>query len=131
MASPGMWQSDERLYVNRARTRVVPGDSPEAAFVLVGANGEIPLAEAERLGLAGGGSKDKSSSPPAPEPAGDFSPPAASAPEDEVTPASAPEPTPTSPEPAKAQPKAEDKAVKSGDVSNKAQTTESTKRDAK
>lgn len=57
MANPGMWQSPERLYVDRAPTdpnaRVVPEDSPQAAFVLVGENGEIPMALAERLGLTG------------------------------------------------------------------------------
>lgn len=51
MASPGMWQSPARLYLDRTRSRVVPEDSPEAAFVLVGEHGEIPIAEATRLGL--------------------------------------------------------------------------------
>ncbi len=47
----GMWRSSERLYVNMDRSKVVPQDSPDAAFVLVGAGCEIPMAEAERLGL--------------------------------------------------------------------------------
>lgn len=55
MASPGMWQSDQRYYTDRPpgdpRARVVPSGSPEAAFVLVGAGGEILLTEAERFGL--------------------------------------------------------------------------------
>ena len=51
MASPGMWQADKRLYVNRAGDKVVPENSPEAARVLVGESGEIPIADAERLGL--------------------------------------------------------------------------------
>ena len=51
MAAPGMWRSDRRLYVNRARTRVVNESSPEAAYVLVGPGGEIPRALAEHYGL--------------------------------------------------------------------------------
>jgi hypothetical protein len=51
MANPGMWQSPNRLYLNRDRTKVVPAGSPEQAHVLVAAGGEIPVAEAERYGL--------------------------------------------------------------------------------
>lgn len=51
MANPGMWQSPNRLYLNRDKTRVVPAGSPEQAHVLVAAGGEIPVAEAERYGL--------------------------------------------------------------------------------
>lgn len=51
MASPGMWQSPKRLYLNRDRTKVVPEGSHEQAHVLVGAGGEIPIVDAERYGL--------------------------------------------------------------------------------
>jgi hypothetical protein len=51
MANPGMWRSPTRLYVNKDRSQVVPGDSPEAASVLVGQGGEIPRALADRYGL--------------------------------------------------------------------------------
>jgi hypothetical protein len=51
MANPGMWQSPNRLYLNRDKTRVVPAGSPEQAHLLVAAGGEIPVAEAERYGL--------------------------------------------------------------------------------
>lgn len=39
------------LYVNADKSKVVPEDSPEAAFVLVGENGEVPDAEAKKYGL--------------------------------------------------------------------------------
>ena len=44
-------EGDEILYVNADRSKVVPEDSEEAAFVLVGPGGQIPDDEAERLGL--------------------------------------------------------------------------------
>ncbi len=47
------WTSDRRLYVNADRSAVVPGDSQEAAYLLVAEGGELPLAEAERYGLLG------------------------------------------------------------------------------
>jgi hypothetical protein len=93
MANPGMYRSPERLYVNRDRTKLVPESSPEAAFVLVGENGEIPLAEAERYGLT----NVQPSPSPVVEPA----------PEDEPPPA----PDPSEEEP-KAEPPKDDKAVK-------------------
>lgn len=48
-----MWTSDRRIYVDAMRTRVVPEDSPEAAYLLVGAGGQIPEDEARRYGLIG------------------------------------------------------------------------------
>jgi hypothetical protein len=71
MANPGMYRSKERLYVNRDRSKVVPESSPEAAFVLCGENGEIPMVEAERYGLT----HPEPSPSPAVEPAPEDSPP--------------------------------------------------------
>lgn len=48
-----MWTSDRRIYVDATRTRVVPEDSPEAAYLLVGVGGQIPEDEARRYGLIG------------------------------------------------------------------------------
>lgn len=45
------WRAPRRLYVNARQNRVVPEDSPEAAFLLVGEGGYIDRAVAERLGL--------------------------------------------------------------------------------
>lgn len=52
-ASGSMWRAPARIYLDAARQRVVPGDSPEAAFLLVGKGCEIPKGEAERYGLVG------------------------------------------------------------------------------
>lgn len=49
-----MWTSNRRICVDATRTRVVPEDSPEAAFLLVGVGGQIPEEEARRYGLIGG-----------------------------------------------------------------------------
>lgn len=51
MASPGMWQSPTRIYLDKTRTRVVPEGSRDQGYVLVGAGGEIPIKDAERYGL--------------------------------------------------------------------------------
>ena len=48
----GAYRNDtgKTLYVNADKSKVVE-EGPEAAFVLVGPGGEVPQAEAERLGL--------------------------------------------------------------------------------
>lgn len=48
-----MWtnDSDEAIYVDASKTHVVPGESPDAAFLLVSPHGEIPEDEANRCGL--------------------------------------------------------------------------------
>lgn len=48
---PGMYRSDTRLYVNKDKSKLVPENSPEAAFVLCGEGGEIPLEVAAKYGL--------------------------------------------------------------------------------
>lgn len=45
------YTSDKRLYVTADRSRLVAEGDPAAAFLLVGAGGEIPEAEARRYGL--------------------------------------------------------------------------------
>jgi len=47
------YTSEKQLFVNSDRSQVVPGDSPDAAFLLVGEGGELPDEEAEKYGLAG------------------------------------------------------------------------------
>lgn len=44
------WTADRRIYVN-AQDQVVEEGAPDAAFLLVGAGGTLPLAEARRRGL--------------------------------------------------------------------------------
>ena len=46
-------EGDEILYVNKDRDKIVPEDSPEAAYVLVGPGGQVPDEDAARLGLLG------------------------------------------------------------------------------
>lgn len=46
-----MFTSEKRLYLTRDKSKVVEEGSEEAAFLLVAEGGQIPLAEAERLGL--------------------------------------------------------------------------------
>jgi hypothetical protein len=46
----GQWISPRRLCVT-ADGRIVTEDDPAAAFLLVGAGGSLPMAEAERYGL--------------------------------------------------------------------------------
>lgn len=58
-------EGDEILYVNKDRTKVVPEDSPEAAFVLVGPGGQIPDEDAERLGLSKQGDAEAKAQAPA------------------------------------------------------------------
>lgn len=45
--------SDRRLYLTADEKRVVEEGDPEAAFLLVGAGGELPSAVAEQYGLIG------------------------------------------------------------------------------
>lgn len=49
---PDMWVSERRLFLAADGVTVVEADDPRAAFLLVGAGCEMPLAEARRLGLA-------------------------------------------------------------------------------
>lgn len=44
-------ESQDTLYVTADRTQLAKEGSPEAAFVLVGPGGQLPEAEARRLGL--------------------------------------------------------------------------------
>jgi hypothetical protein len=44
-------QTGQPIYVNQDRSKVVAGDSPEAAFLLVGAGAEIPDEEAAKYDL--------------------------------------------------------------------------------
>ena len=51
---PAVWTNKgDPIYVNADKSAVVPGDSPEAAFLLVGTDGQIPLEEAQKYGLIG------------------------------------------------------------------------------
>jgi len=90
-----MYRSPERLYVNFDKSKLVPESSTEAAFVLCGENGEIPLELAEKYGLL-----DPQSAPsPVVEPAPEDSPP--------------PEPDPLEEEAeSKAEPPKDDKAIR-------------------
>jgi hypothetical protein len=46
-----VFKADERIYVNADRSAVVPEDSPDAAFLLVGEGGELPDEDAAKYGL--------------------------------------------------------------------------------
>lgn len=46
-----MYRADRRLYLTADKSRVVEESSSEAAFLLVGAGGNIPLELAQRYGL--------------------------------------------------------------------------------
>lgn len=46
-----VYTSDKALYVNADKSRVVPGDSPEAAFLLVGEGGQLSDEDAAKYGL--------------------------------------------------------------------------------
>jgi hypothetical protein len=61
-ADGAMYRSDIRLY-RTAGGRVCEEGDPEAAFLLVGAGGSIPAAEAARYGLIGEPEK-KAARPP-------------------------------------------------------------------
>ncbi len=83
---PGMYRSPVRLYVNKDRSKIVPENSPEAAFVLCGQNGEIPLEVAAKYGLY-------PETAPAAEPEPEVTPPPAPAtPSDEDTDSKAEQP---------------------------------------
>jgi hypothetical protein len=43
--------ADKNYYLNADKSEIVPGDSPEAAFLLVAEGGAIDEAEAEKYGL--------------------------------------------------------------------------------
>ena len=45
------WIADRRLYLTADKRSVAEHDSPEAAFLLVGKGGEIPMGDARRYGL--------------------------------------------------------------------------------
>ena len=45
------WTAPRRLYLTADHSRVVDGESAEAAFLLVGEGGQIPLEEARQYGL--------------------------------------------------------------------------------
>jgi len=62
------WRNDSRetLHTNAAGDTVVPENSPEARYVLVGPGGEIEEAEAERLGLTKKSGKGDAKAQPAP-----------------------------------------------------------------
>lgn len=47
------------IYVNADKSKTVEENDPEAAFLLVGPNGELPDAEAEKYGLKGEQPKEK------------------------------------------------------------------------
>lgn len=46
-----MWKSDRRLWLNADRTQVLEDGDPNASFLLVGENGEIPLDLARKYNL--------------------------------------------------------------------------------
>lgn len=46
-----VYTSDKRLHVNADRTKVVPEDSEDAAYILVGEGGELSDEEAAKYGL--------------------------------------------------------------------------------
>lgn len=64
-------ETKERIYTNADRTKVVPEDSPEAAFMYAAPGDRIPMEMAKRLGLvkpkrkAAKKSQNKSASPTA------------------------------------------------------------------
>jgi hypothetical protein len=45
------FRSDKRLYVNADKSKVVDEDSPEAAYLLVGAGGSVSDEDAKKYGL--------------------------------------------------------------------------------
>ena len=45
------YRADRRLYLTADKQRVVEHDSPDAAFLLAGKGGEIPMEDAKRFGL--------------------------------------------------------------------------------
>ena len=45
------FKSDKRLYVNADRSKIVEEDSPEAAYLLVGAGGQVSDEDAKKYGL--------------------------------------------------------------------------------
>lgn len=63
------YRTTERLYVNADRSRIVPEDSSEAAFLLAAAGKEISAEDAEKYGLVGkkAAAKPADKSAPAPE----------------------------------------------------------------
>jgi hypothetical protein len=67
MAMDAMWtnQGDD-IYINADKSAVVPGDSTEAAYLLVAKGGQISTEEAQKYGLVG--SQQPAPEPPAPEP---------------------------------------------------------------
>lgn len=46
-----MFTADKRYYLNADKSRVVEEGDPEASSLLVGAGGELPMAEARTYGL--------------------------------------------------------------------------------
>lgn len=70
--------SKERLYVNADKSKVVPEDSPEAAFLLVGQGGELTNEQVKQYGLkksqlVGPGGEDEPEEATAEEPKADES----------------------------------------------------------
>jgi len=59
----GQWISPRRLCVT-SDGRIVTEDDPAAAFLLVGAGGSLPMAEAERYGLLREEGRAESEEPP-------------------------------------------------------------------
>jgi hypothetical protein len=52
--TPAVWTNHgDAIYVNADKSAVVPGDSPEAAYLLVAEGGTLPLAEAQKYDLIG------------------------------------------------------------------------------
>ncbi len=60
-----MWKNDtgKVIYTNAAKDKVVSEDSPEAAFVLVGKEGSLPVAEARKYGLEPNDTEDETRKP--------------------------------------------------------------------
>jgi hypothetical protein len=51
---PAVWTNHgEAIYVNADKSAIVPGDSPEAAYLLVAEGGTLPLEEAQKYDLIG------------------------------------------------------------------------------
>jgi hypothetical protein len=55
-----LYPIDQRLFLNAAKDKLVPEESPEAAFLYGSPGDEVDLEEAQRFGLVGGGRRSTS-----------------------------------------------------------------------
>jgi len=68
---PPAFVADRRLYLTADRSRIVEEGDPAAAFLLVAAGRDVPVADAARYGLtldAQGVVEVRSAAPPSPQP---------------------------------------------------------------